>query len=95
LLALLSVLGGARVLGPIGIIVGPMLVAFLQTLLIMLNKELAQMSKEADEEGSPLTFAGIGESAPPTPLPQETIAVKQAPAKTPEKKSKRRGKSSR
>jgi predicted PurR-regulated permease PerM len=40
LLALLSVLGGVQVLGPIGILVGPMLVAFVQTLLNMLNKEL-------------------------------------------------------
>ena len=35
LLALLSVLGGVQALGPIGIFVGPMVVAFLQTLLNM------------------------------------------------------------
>jgi predicted PurR-regulated permease PerM len=40
LLALLSVLGGAQVLGPIGILVGPMVVAFLQTLLNILHREL-------------------------------------------------------
>jgi AI-2E family transporter len=40
LLALLSILGGASVLGPIGILVGPMLVSFLQALLLMLRKEL-------------------------------------------------------
>jgi predicted PurR-regulated permease PerM len=40
LLALLSVVGGAQALGPIGILVGPMLVALLQALLVMLNKEL-------------------------------------------------------
>jgi len=40
LLALLSVIGGVQALGPIGILVGPMLVAFLQALLNMLNKEL-------------------------------------------------------
>lgn len=40
LLALLSVLGGVSALGAIGILVGPMLVAFLQTLLDMLRKEL-------------------------------------------------------
>lgn len=40
LLALLSVLGGAQALGPIGILVGPMVVAFLQTLLNMVHSEL-------------------------------------------------------
>lgn len=46
LLALLSVLGGVQALGPIGIIVGPMAVAFLQTLLEMINKEMVAMGKE-------------------------------------------------
>lgn len=40
LLALLSVLGGVQVLGPVGILVGPMLVAFLQAILNMVHKEL-------------------------------------------------------
>ncbi len=43
LLALLSILGGVEALGPIGILVGPMVVSFLQTLLRMLNAELASM----------------------------------------------------
>ncbi|MFV2066678.1 MAG: AI-2E family transporter [Pirellulales bacterium] len=43
LMGLLSVLGGVTVLGPIGILVGPMLVAFLQALLNMLNSELESM----------------------------------------------------
>ncbi|TWU65901.1 AI-2E family transporter [Crateriforma conspicua] len=42
LLALLSVLGGVGVFGPIGILVGPMVVVFLQTLLEILNHELAK-----------------------------------------------------
>ena len=41
LFALLSVLGGVSVFGPIGILVGPMVVVFLQTLLEILNHELA------------------------------------------------------
>lgn len=41
LFALLSVLGGVQVFGPIGILVGPMVVVFLQTLLEILNHELA------------------------------------------------------
>ncbi len=40
LLALLSVLGGVQALGPIGIVVGPMVVAMLQTLLSILQREL-------------------------------------------------------
>ncbi|MEO2010988.1 MAG: AI-2E family transporter [Pirellulaceae bacterium] len=40
LLALLSVLGGVQALGPIGILVGPMIVVFLQTLLKILRREL-------------------------------------------------------
>lgn len=43
LLALLSVLGGVQALGPIGIFIGPMVVAFLQTLLNMLHTELDSM----------------------------------------------------
>lgn len=46
LLALLSVLGGVNALGPIGILVGPMLVAFLQTLLNILHRELLQFDLE-------------------------------------------------
>jgi predicted PurR-regulated permease PerM len=50
LLALLSVIGGVQALGPIGIIVGPMAVAFLQTLLEMVNKEMVAMSKAKQDE---------------------------------------------
>ncbi len=42
LFALLSVLGGLAVFGPVGIVVGPMVVVFLQTLLEILNHELAE-----------------------------------------------------
>ena len=43
LLALLSVIGGVTVLGPIGILVGPMIVVFLQTLLKILQREMQLM----------------------------------------------------
>jgi predicted PurR-regulated permease PerM len=49
LLALLSVLGGVQALGPIGILVGPMVVAFLQTLLNMVHSELNNMAKTSVE----------------------------------------------
>ena len=57
LLALISVLGGVQVLGPVGILVGPMLVAFVQAVLTMLNKELKLMgdagaaTKKGDPDG--------------------------------------------
>lgn len=50
LFALLSVLGGVTALGPIGILVGPMVVVFLQTLLKILQRELLEL--DADGENS-------------------------------------------
>ena len=44
LLALLSVLGGVGALGPIGIFVGPIAVAFLQAALTMLQAEIVSLS---------------------------------------------------
>ena len=46
LLALLSVLGGVQALGPIGIVVGPLVVAVLQTLLNILHRELTAFDEE-------------------------------------------------
>ncbi|GAB5404077.1 MAG: hypothetical protein Aurels2KO_23080 [Aureliella sp.] len=46
LLALLSVLGGVQTLGPVGIVVGPMVVAILQTLLSILQRELLHFDKQ-------------------------------------------------
>jgi len=40
LLALLSILGGIQVLGPVGILIGPMVVSFLQALLAMFRREI-------------------------------------------------------
>ncbi len=47
LLGLLSVLGGVQAMGPIGIFIGPMLVAFLQALLIILQKEMKSLEEKA------------------------------------------------
>ena len=49
LVALLSVLGGLSVFGPIGLLIGPMVVVFLQTLLEILNSELAPDEEKASE----------------------------------------------
>ena len=50
LLALLSVLGGVKVLGPIGIFVGPMAVTFLHAVLVMLQKEIDLLGNETKNE---------------------------------------------
>ncbi len=58
LLALLSVLGGVKTLGPIGILVGPMVVVFLQTLLNILHRELVQL--EGSAAGMAILAGGAG-----------------------------------
>ncbi|MCU0707083.1 MAG: AI-2E family transporter [Pirellula sp.] len=50
LLALLSVLGGIQALGPIGIVVGPLVVTLLQTTLTIISHELKEI--HADEGGT-------------------------------------------
>lgn len=50
LLALLSVLGGIQALGPIGILIGPMVVVLLQTLLGILRQELTKFKKNEDDD---------------------------------------------
>ncbi|MFM8282313.1 MAG: AI-2E family transporter [Planctomycetaceae bacterium] len=62
LLALLSVLGGVGALGPIGIFVGPIAVAFLQAALTMLQVELDTLARtpaEADASGPRIAPAPI------------------------------------
>ena len=54
LLALISVLGGVQALGPIGILVGPMVVAFLQALLKILRRELMQIERRDNANPAPL-----------------------------------------
>jgi len=53
LLALLSVIGGVTALGPIGIMLGPMLVVFLQTLLKMLKNELMALDAQRATDQPP------------------------------------------
>ncbi len=91
LLALLSVIGGIQALGPIGILVGPMLVVFLQALLNMFNKELHLLGQESDATGKPVVFATSSASTvvsdPPTSLPQPS-----PPQPKPSQKRKRKKK---
>jgi predicted PurR-regulated permease PerM len=51
LLALMSVLGGIKALGPAGILIGPMVVAFIHALLIMVNKELRLLGRPEAGDG--------------------------------------------
>ncbi len=62
LLALLSILGGVTVLGPVGIIVGPMAVSFLQALLNMLRKEL-ELFGDPDAEPTKQLAQAVGGAA--------------------------------
>ncbi len=55
LLALLSVMGGVQVLGAIGLFVGPMVVAFLQTLLTMFHAEMAALGGAGRSDGPALS----------------------------------------
>ncbi|MFO0013444.1 MAG: AI-2E family transporter [Planctomycetota bacterium] len=92
LLALLSVLGGLQALGPIGIVVGPLVVTLLQTTLTIISHELKEI--HADEDGTKqlIDRKTVGKSLsgiirkvkkPESPLqeaPTLTASVETAPA---------------
>lgn len=94
LVALISILGGIQTLGPIGILVGPMLVAFVQSLLNMVNKELLRFGDGTLEaKHGALAIPLPGEPAPggdgpesveanpeSLPGPAELPAAQPAPA---------------
>jgi predicted PurR-regulated permease PerM len=61
LLALLSILGGVQALGPIGILVGPMSVVFLQVLVRILNREYRVLLRRMQSDDQPRE-----EPAPPS-----------------------------
>ncbi|MDX1947990.1 MAG: AI-2E family transporter [Pirellulaceae bacterium] len=71
LLALLSVLGGIQALGPIGILVGPMVVVFLQTLLKLLQRELSSLDK-VSWPNWPGLAAFTGRKSPESPPPSSS-----------------------
>jgi predicted PurR-regulated permease PerM len=56
LAALLGVLGGIQALGPAGVFVGPIIVAFLQTILTLFHREF---STETNEMGKPTFEAAL------------------------------------
>jgi predicted PurR-regulated permease PerM len=47
LAGLVGVLGGIQALGPVGVFVGPIVVAFLQTILTLLHREITEKSAES------------------------------------------------
>lgn len=67
LLALLSVLGGVAALGPIGIFVGPIAVAFLQAALTMLAVEIDSLERSDRASQASASKAGGGGEGPPAP----------------------------
>jgi predicted PurR-regulated permease PerM len=73
LLALLSVLGGIQALGPIGIVVGPMVVVFLQTLLKILQRELMSLDRSSWS-----FWRGLGAATGPPPAVTPTTAAMAA-----------------
>jgi len=90
LLALMSVLGGVTVLGPVGILVGPMLVSFLQALLNMFHKELHEWGDSSGEPPEKLATAAAAKAAnaivdatadKPPNKSQQPSAAKDASAK--------------
>lgn len=80
LLALMSVLGGVKALGPVGILVGPMLVAFIHALLVMVNKELRLLSSGdvVDGQRQKVMFP-LGPGDPTSPLGDDASAAPPAP----------------
>jgi len=85
LLALLSVLGGIQALGPIGIIVGPMAVVFLQTVLKILQRELMSIDRSSwmmwrgfgGAATAGPSAAGMATAASPTTVVVNDVAMVQ------------------
>jgi|GEM_PF-855550 len=90
LLAFLSVLGGVSALGPIGIFVGPMLVVFLQTLIQMINEELAAISQARKAAALADSDSTTEE---PAPEPSAPVEKKQSTAKKTHSSKSHSGKS--
>ena len=76
LIALLSILGGIATMGPIGLLIGPMIVAFLQSMLKILRRELASMDQQESLGSAPSTLE-LTRNIP------SDIRWKQRPAESP------------
>jgi predicted PurR-regulated permease PerM len=87
LLALLSILGGVTVLGPVGILVGPMLVSFLQALLNMLRKELESFGRAETSEAQ---LAGVVDAVASATGDHAALAIPSEEAARPQPSDGRR-----
>ncbi|XZE56835.1 AI-2E family transporter [Planctomycetaceae bacterium SH139] len=87
LLALLSVLGGVQVFGPIGILVGPMVVVFLQTTLEILNHELSNYESGGGELAG-LAVESSSSEAKTAPSPATADAPANAAQEDPAKEKR-------
>jgi predicted PurR-regulated permease PerM len=81
LLALLSVLGGIQALGPIGILVGPMVVVFLQVLLKLVQREMSSIDKTQWATWPPL--ASLAAKMKGAPAAEAPPAGASKPAESP------------
>ena len=102
LLALLSIVGGIEVLGPVGILVGPMLVSFLQALLIMLRKELDSFGGPVGPHSKPLAESVVeavqqvtDDKGGPPPKLAAPASAPQRSAKASPRKAGRAGRAKR
>lgn len=82
LLALLSVLGGIQSLGPIGIVVGPLVVTLLQTTLGIIRHELSEMKDEdlapGQERSSSLSMKPLSELIRKVRYPEKSVPSEDA-----------------
>jgi len=98
LLGLLSVLGGVQALGPIGILVGPMVVSLLQVLLQLLQLEIESIDEQlaaAAVVGTEASTDLAGHTARPASSSDSSTMAKSSPpaaATAPSKKLRRRRK---
>jgi predicted PurR-regulated permease PerM len=93
LLALLSILGGIEAFGPVGILVGPMLVSFLQALLNMLRKEIESFGGPVGPSSKPLAESMVeaiqmasGENSNSNAKPAAQLGAEPAPARRSKRK---------
>jgi predicted PurR-regulated permease PerM len=95
LLALLSILGGIEAFGPVGILVGPMLVSFLQALLNMLRKELDSFGGPVGPSSKPLAESMVEAIQMASGEKVTANAISSAPQPAAETASSRRSKRKR
>lgn len=59
LAALVGVLGGIQTLGPTGVFVGPIVVAFLQTILTLVHREFSDTAEQTPSDAKPVADSSV------------------------------------